>query len=50
MRGMKLKFLVMGCIIFALGGILLGAKGEEMGYIGLLVVWVLLLIAGIFLK
>ena len=47
---MKLRFLLMGCIISALGVILLAARGFSEDYVGLLAVGIVLLVVGLLWK
>jgi glucose uptake protein GlcU len=44
---MKLRLLLMGCIISALGGVLLIARGFSLNYVGLLIVGIVLLVVGL---
>ena len=47
---MKLRFFLMGCIISALGAILLAARGFSEDYVGLLAVGIVLLVVGLLWK
>jgi len=49
-KGLKLRFLAMGCIISGLGVILLGSRGFATSYVGLLTVGLVLLVLGIVWK
>jgi hypothetical protein len=44
---MKLRFLLMGCIISALGVVLLAARGFTQDYVGLLALGMVLLVVGL---
>jgi hypothetical protein len=47
---MKLRFLIMGCIISALGAIFVATRGYSEGPVGLLAVGIVLLVLGILWK
>ena len=47
---MKLRFLIMGCIISALSAIFLAARGYSEALVGLLAVGIVLLVLGILWK
>jgi hypothetical protein len=47
---MKLRFLIMGCIISALGAIFLATRGYSEGLVGVLGVGIVLLVLGILWK
>jgi len=50
MKTMKLRLLIMGSIISALGAILITARGYSTGLVGLLAVGVVLLVVGLIYK
>jgi hypothetical protein len=47
---MKLRFLLMGCIISAIGAILIATRGFSADFVGLLAVGVVLLVVGLLWK
>jgi glucose uptake protein GlcU len=49
-QAMKLRLIVMGCIISVLGGILLIRRGYSPALVGLLVVGIALLVVGLLWK
>jgi hypothetical protein len=49
-NSMKLRFLLMGCIISAIDAILLIARGFSSGFFGLLLVGIVLLVLGLLWK
>lgn len=49
-KSMKLRFLLMGCIISAIGAVLLTTRGFSTDFVGLLAVGLVLLVIGILWK
>jgi glucose uptake protein GlcU len=50
MNSMKLRFLLMGCIISAIGSILLVTRGFSSDLVGVLVVGIILFVVGVVWK
>ncbi len=47
---MKIRLIVMGCILSALSGVLIVVKGFETAFLGLLAIGIVLLVVGLLWK